>query len=279
MSSIISNFAVTTKTGIEENRRMKYIYIVIGQSNACYSPVASLTAPYDVAIPNSYIFFKPNSQGDNDASFSANNGSFQNLQFGVNHTLTDLLATHYGPVLRFAYEMQDYRKRDIYLIHFHKGGTGLAMEGSTPGVSGSGGILDWSPSSSTELYHRLINYYCIPARDKLIAQGYIPVFKAVLWVHGEQDATYSGFANAYEANLLNLASNLRTDLGNPSMHFCISRMTGGTFGSAVRTGQVNVGSLTNNSWIDTDAMARYDTLHITESGQVGYQFYLNVKDL
>lgn len=269
---------------LSTNKEEAWVYFIHGQSLALgNSPSSNLVSPYDVAIPNAFIYYKPVASSSTTTTYAADNGNWQQLEFGINHSLTDFLSG-YGPELRFAWEMQNYLNRKIYIVKFAIGDTALNKE-STSGVIGNGGLLDWDPTSPDELYKRAVQDYWIPAKNKLIAMGKKPIAKGLLWVQGERDSFIQTFADNYASNLRTLISSLRTAYGNQNMHCAIARIgnevaAARTYGSIVRAAHESVSADANNSMIDEDAYTlQGDNVHLAESGQLGYDFFLKVKDL
>lgn len=251
---------------------------MFGQSNIFgNSPNGNLTAPLNTTIPNSFIFFKPVSTTDNNATYSADNGSWEPLSVASNQ-LSDYLGLYYGPELKMAYDLQAYYGRDIYIIKFSIGDTALAIEGSS-GSAGLGGQLDWCPGSVNELFKKGVQDFWVQGREKLIAAGLRPVPKGILWAQGERDAFVSAFSAEWGANCRELRRSLREWLGNPNLHFCVVRMPDETlppgpdsrpFAQAIYDVQEVIGGEANCSWIDTDAYAmNVDNAHFADHSELG----------
>lgn len=255
-----------------------WVYFMFGQSNIFgNSPVGNLTAPLDDTIPNSYIFFKPVSTTDNNATYSADNGSWEPLSIESNQ-LTDYLGTFYGPELKMAYDLQDYYNRDIYILKFSIGDTSLSAEGANA-TAGLGGDLDWWPGSINELFKKGMQDFWLQGKQKLIEAGLKPVPKGILWGQGEHDASVSAFSSAWGANCRELRRVLREWLGDPNLHFCVARMPNETlppggvsrpFAQAIYDVQSVIGAEANCSWIDTDAYTMQgDGAHFADHSQLG----------
>jgi hypothetical protein len=61
---------------------------------------------------------------------------------------------------------------------------------------------DWSPASDPSEYFGRVATAIALAKGAIIARGYVPSVKAVVWMQGEQDAGLSGTAvSQYQANL------------------------------------------------------------------------------
>lgn len=267
------NMAIAKQVGAPVNMRQALCYFIHGQSNAKGTTLLSnhVGEPVASTIPNAFAYYKPNGESDTDGQFDVDNGIWTPMYPNYNVVSQP---NDYGPERMFAYEMQGYIKREIFVIKFAIGNTGLNTNGA----------LDWAPGSGGEMFERAINNFWIPARDKLIQYGRIPVVKAGLWMQGEWDAGDSGAATLYNANLTAILAAFRSALVAPSMHWSIGRLhaSGASqpFKATVRTAQAAVGALANNSWIDTDAyVLRPDVVHYLDHSDLGHDFYLKVKDL
>lgn len=281
---------IATQHGPPLSKREAWVYFIHGQSNAFGNSLNSnLVAPFNTVIPNAYIYYKLVSTTDDNTTYSTDNGYWAPLSTAHNQ-LTDYLGTFYGPELRFAWELQNYWKsigleRDLFIVKFAIGDTALNSE-NTAGVAGAGGLLDWAPGSTNELFKKATQDFWLAAKAKLEAMGRIPVSKGGLWMQGERDAFFSGFASAYNSNLQTLLAAFRTAYGNSSMHWAIGRIGNGSgitsrpYYATIRSAQAAVGALTNNSWFSTDSYTlQADQVHYADHGQLGYDFFLKVKDL
>lgn len=271
------------KSGTQRSSYEAWCYFLLGQSNAKgLALLTGLPSELQGTIPKSYVYYKPNAEADSDAAFSTDNGFWTPLSEtwdNVNNPIA------FGPERRFAYEMQNYLGREIFIIKVAKADTALSAE-STAGVVGSGGLLDWSPTTSVnELYKRAITHYWGIAKAKLIAMGRVPIAKGGLWMQGERDTNYTLFASSYYDNCVALLSSFRTDFGNPTMHWSIGRISddvrnAAPFGVTVYNAQQSLGGLPYNDWIDTDAYTMAgDGVHYADPSQLGMQWYLNQRDL
>lgn len=271
--------------GADGRTRRARMYGIHGQSNAHgNSPNAQLTSPLNAVIPRAWIYYKPNASTDNNTQFSVDNGEWLPLQYAVNNNLTDWLS-YYGPELKFAWDMQDYLREDIYIVKFAIGDTALQAEAAS-GVVGAGGLLDWATTTSVnELYKRSVTDFWLPAMAKLQSYGLVPDPKAILWAQGGRDAFFSTFATNYNANLQALFAKWRLDLNSPNMHMCIEQIPDGNqlnrpYGTTIKSAQQAVGAMANNSIFDTDAFAmQADDAHYADHSELGHAFFLKVKDI
>lgn len=245
-----------------------WVYFINGQSLAVGNALKStLSAPLNSPIPRAYIYYKPNSTTDNAAAYAADNGNWEQLTT-ENNQLTDIAALNwYGPELKMAYDLQEAFNRDIYIIKFAIGDTGLGLE------SGAG-ILDWDKDSTAELYHRALVDYWIPARDKLIAMGKNPIAKGLFWEQGARDAFIDASSAIYESNLEELFAAYRTDVGNPNMLCIIGQinihLNVRPYFNRVKEAQIVVAGQINNALINEDSYTMAaDNTHYAEYNTLG----------
>lgn len=136
------------------------------------------------------------------------------------------------------------------------------------------GIANWN--SSTGFMYSSTVTFINDLTTKLTNAGYTYNIRGVIWFQGETDASNQTDANAYETNLTNLISDLRTEIGDANLPFVISKVsyTSGNepaYLTTVRTAQQNVAdALTNVGILDSDSYGRQDTVHLSGEGQ--YQF-------
>lgn len=240
-----------------------WVYIMLGQSLVVGTALkSSLSAPLNTTIPNSFIYYKPNASTDNAAAFATDNGNWEPLTT-ENNQLTDIAANNwYGPEIKMAYDLQAYYGREIYIVKFGIGDTGLGLESG-------GGILDWDKDSVAELFHRAFVDYWVPARDKLIAMGKTPIAKGLYWKQGERDALLSASSLIYEPNLEELFEEARIRVGNPNMLCVIGQinihLNVRAYFTRVRNAHIAVGAQENNALINEDGYSMSaDNVHYAE---------------
>jgi hypothetical protein len=111
--------------------------------------------------------------------------------------------------------------------------------------------------------------------QNLINDGKSPEIAGMIWMQGETDAQNIATANAYEVNLKNLITHVRSDFDSPNMRFVLGRITtfydskpaGGN--ATVRSSQVSVGcDFPNTAWIDTDDLQWAYDAHYGTQGQI-----------
>lgn len=240
-----------------------WVFFILGQSLAVGTALKStLSAPLNAPIPNAYIYYKPNATTDNAAAFAVDNGNWEQLTT-ENNQLTDIAANNwYGPELKMAYDLQAFYQRDIYIIKFGIGDTGLGLESG-------GGILDWDKDSVAELFHRAFVDYWVVARDKLIDMGLTPIAKGLYWKQGERDALLNASSLIYEPNLEEFFAEARIRVGNPNMLCVIGQinihLNVRAYFNRVRNAQVAVGAQENNALINEDGYTMSgDNVHYAE---------------
>lgn len=194
-------------------------------------------------------------------------GSFQTMVAGTN-TGTPTNPRVWGPQVQFAYEWVQNHPGDIlYIVDVFKGSTGLARDASQQ---------DWSPASRGELFNQATTTL---AAARAVVN--LPL-SAVLWTQGEQDAIDAAKAGAYQANLANLFTNIRSSWGDVSTTIVFGRLsssqTGLPHARAVRTAQDVVAAVDGKAIeVDTDSFPvnSTDHLHYTGVGQydLGHAYY------
>jgi hypothetical protein len=216
------------------------VYLLGGQSNAegC-GEVADLTAPYNVPQTNvnfTYQKFQP-------FKWAPLQGGYGNNQ-----------DTQFGPEVGFGYAIKAaFPTDDIYLVK-------VAVNGSDLAVS-------WKPDGTGVNYNtfkKTVNAALTDLRGK----GLDPVISGMLWMQGESDAgivadassqIVPGSAAAYQTNLINLITTVRSDFATPNMPFVMGRILtyygSPTDNALVRASQMNIPDerlLSNTAWVNTD---------------------------
>jgi hypothetical protein len=166
-------------------------------------------------------------------------------------------ASTFGPEVTFGYILHRrvFPTEDIYLVKYAVGGTNLAVR--------------WKPDGSGDCYNAFKSRVTA-AMKNLAAAGKSPKIVGMIWMQGETDACFSGFASAYAANLATFVAKVRSDFAAPKMRFVLGRITkrcdttppGG--GELVRNAQVAAAEKVDNvSWVNTDDLE-------TNPGRVGH---------
>jgi len=178
----------------------------------------------------------------------------------------------WGAEVQFAFRWRAAFCSPLYIVKHARGDTGLAADPQE---------LDWSPSSSGELFDATAAEIAA-AKAALAAKGFTPRVKALLWMQGEKDASEESKGTAYEANLRDFISQVRTRWGDARtvIHIGqIDRMGPSYPGAAkVRLAQARVAASEKNvSLVDTDPLPRQaaDGLHLTGQAQIrlGDEFF------
>ncbi len=95
----------------------------------------------------------------------------------------------------------------------------------------------------------------------------------ICWMQGESDSEVEADANAYETNLRNFITDIRTThLGQPTLPFVVAKISTSplwTHATAVRAAQAAVTDMANVDVIETSDLPRaLDDAHYTMAGQV-----------
>ena len=77
---IFHNLALAKTAGTDPDKLEAWVYFIHGQSLAVGNALKStLTPPLSLPIPNSFIYYKPNSTTDDAAAYATDNGEWQPL--------------------------------------------------------------------------------------------------------------------------------------------------------------------------------------------------------
>lgn len=236
------------------------VYIIAGQSNAQgLAPISGLPGNLQVTLTGVKIY-QTGTKVYEDMLAGTNN-------YGQN-------AAQFGPEVKLGKSLLDYGKHP-YFIKFGVGGSCLS-------TLQPGGVLNWNVASTNQNLD-ILKGYIRAGLNEINRLGYTPRIRAFIWMQGESDAIDSGSSTAYQTNLENFISNVRSYVGLSNMPFVIGRINyaAAAFRTAVRTAQSTVGAEMNCYWIDTDAYTQLgDALHYDATGQVsfGTDIYNIVKD-
>lgn len=170
----------------------------------------------------------------------------------------------FGPEVSFGYQLKKlFPKDEIYLIKSSTGGTNLAA--------------DWNPNpDSMGPQYKMFKSRVDAALANLTDAGKKPIVVGMIWMQGEDDSTNQAFAEAYQANLLNLIKRARTDFQAPEMRFVIGRITymAKLWSTEeridiVRAAQQKVPEIDKNAaWFDTDDLLWCYYGHYGTKGQI-----------
>lgn len=251
-----------TATNLTLNRNID-INIYAGQSNAQTWASAS-------AIDSSLLGFRNNIQIFNPNYSNASLGFFDRFK---TETVTNLVS---GGIF-LGDQLANYSSKTTHFTSLAEGGTGLFPGSST---------RTWGKAAG-HMYKELIEFNVKPALIYLQKKGYNPRIKAMFWMQGEQDATNTTYANAYEANLTQFIADVRADLGLPNLPFVFGRihnsLPSGSFPTAaknaVRLAQDNVAANVANTYkVNTDSFAlKGDNVHFEGPGILSLETaYFNI---
>lgn len=215
-----------------------------GQSNA---------KGYGNPSPSSTVY--PTSKGQYIYDYVTTN-TWQPIHQNVNDCLDygSVQAGYGGAQAKFMQLVSDYYNQDQYLLLLARSGTQL----------GAGGGVDWSETSSGEVFSwALTNYTAAIPKTPC---GNIRI-KAIVWLQGENDCV-GGLASAYLTNFTNFFNAIKTQYNLPNLK-CISVGMGdgqtgldATSKAIVNTAKQNTlgGS---NFFVSSDGLATHDGIHFT----------------
>jgi hypothetical protein len=181
---------------------------------------------------------------------------------------------NFGPEIGFGNRMVElYPDRRIALIKHAVGGTNLAEDwnpGAHPGDTSHFG-------SQYATFVQTVN----SGIASLIAQGYEPVIRGMLWQQGERDSRFSAFGPVYGRNLSHFIRRVRAQFDAPNMPFIYGQvlpfpLAGYDYRDEVRQGQKDVDE--DSGHVSATDGARFvpaddlpmnsDNLHVSAAGQM-----------
>jgi hypothetical protein len=176
-------------------------------------------------------------------------------------------AENWGPEAEFSYRYrQQNPTRPLFMVKYAVGSTQLQQ--SADGLT----TTDWSQTSDPSEYFGQVAGAIASAKSAIVALGYVPIVRAVIWMQGEQDAGLGGTATSqYQANLTALAAAVRTRWGDANTKFIIGRIFVGwglaADNAVVRAAQVAVGGadVVRNFCVGNDASS-FVGGHFTDAG-------------
>ena len=167
------------------------------------------------------------------------------------------LGTQFGPELTFGLEMEKaYPKANIALIKWSYGATGLAD--------------NWNPDGTGDCYEKFKQ--TVLTQMEALKEKYDPVIIGMIWMQGENDASYPDQAKEYEKNLRHFFERVKIDLNCPGIKIVIGRISDSEawpYRNIVRPAQQKIAEeMPNTAWIDTDDLTRRDRFHYDTQGQL-----------
>ncbi len=180
----------------------------------------------------------------------------------------------FGPEIGFGNRIAElYPNRQIAIIKHAAGATDLGAHWN-PGVN-SHDTPHFGPQFKT--FVQTVN----SGIDSLIAQGYTPVIRSMLWQQGESDSMNSSYGNNYDRNLSHLIKRVRAQFNAPNMTFVYGQVLPFPLGPAVyrnqvRQGQMNVDEDSGHEFATDgarfvpadDLPMNSDNLHLSAAGQI-----------
>jgi hypothetical protein len=154
---------------------------------------------------------------------------------------------------------QEHPKSPLYILRYVISGTQLGT---------NAGGLDWNSGSSGKLFDGMVDIW-----SKASAKLTNPRVLAFLWIQGENDAGNSTLANAYQTNLGNFISAVRSRIdSNRQTKFIIARLNNAkgqwSQGATVQAAQDAYASAAFCKVVNSDSYPlQGDNVHYTEVGQ------------
>lgn len=243
------------------------IFVVAGQSNAQVNVNTTLAnvPGYIVSDPGVKIWDRDTSQF---LTYGAGTNSLQptnqiNAGGGV--------AGNWGPEAEFSYRMrQASPSNPIYIVKYAIGNTQLFN---------SGGPC-WDPAAVGS-YFSFVENAIAAAMAALVAQGFVPRVRLIMWMQGEADEQFSAWDAAYLTNLTALVAAMRIRWGDANTKLIIGRIIPGWAGSltGVRSSQVSIGNSNPglNYWLNCDGFSQvgnhYDATGTPQFGRDNFYHY------
>lgn len=183
-------------------------------------------------------------------------------------------AGYFGPEVGFGNRMAElYPGRRIAIIKHAVGGTDLAADWY-PGTN-SGDVDHFGPQFAA--FVQTVD----AGINSLIAQGYAPVIRGMLWQQGERDSRNSAYGPVYDRNLSHFIRRVRSQFKAPGMPFIYGQvlpvvLAGYDYRDQVRQGQFNVDEDSGHAFatdgarlvVADDLPMNSDNLHISAAGQL-----------
>ena len=239
------------------------VFLLGGQSNAAGRGVVS-EVPDPSALQNANIMLY----------HSASMNSGQMARQWTTMRPASNSAGYFGPEIGFGNRMTElHPDRQIAIIKHAVGGTNIGADWN-PGVS-TGDADHFGPQYAT--FVETVN----AGISSLIAQGYEPAIRGMLWQQGERDARDSSFGPAYDRNLSHFIRRVRAQFDAPSMPFVYGQvlpvpLSAYNYRDQVRQGQWDVDedsghlSATDGARLvpADDLPMNSDNLHVSAAGQM-----------
>lgn len=252
-----------------------------GQSNASNRGArgasdVNVPAEYDAPITGCNVFY-----GTPVGSIGT---AFETLNINTpNHMLADVSqqATYFGFGVVTPKEYLDAHGGSLYLLNVAQGSSNLAYNG-TSGPSRHWDFTDNTPvhANSNRMVGVLGQNWWQSLRLHQAANRK-PNLIAAIWYQGEQDATNSTYASAYQANIEAFFPLLDAEHGVPYSKLLMCRIHSGIdlgvqpYRETVRAAQnAAAGNIRNCTLVSVDGYSLFDTAHIDYLGQIALGQYL-----
>jgi len=239
------------------------VFILGGQSNAAGRGDMS-------ELPDSSVFYNENIMLYHSPNMNSGQpaGQWTTLRPASN------TAGYFGPEIGFGDIMSElYPDRHLAIIKHAVGGTDLGANWNPGNYAGD--TTHFGPQYA--IFVETVN----SGINSLIAQGYTPVIRGMLWQQGERDARDGSFGPAYDRNLSHFIKRVRAEFSAPNLPFIYGQvlpvvLAGYDYRDQVRQGQFNVdeGSGHLNATdgarlvMADDLPMNSDNLHVSALGQI-----------
>jgi len=238
------------------------VFLLGGQSNAGGRGAVSELPDSSVVYNTEIMLFHSASMVSGQTA-----GSWTTLRPASNS------AGYFGPEIGFGNRMAElYPGRQIAIIKHAVGATDLGS--------------NWNPGADTRdtanfgPQFRIFVETVDSGIDSLIAQGYTPVIRGMLWQQGERDSRNSSYGPAYDKNLSHFIGRVRAQFNALGLPFIYGQvlpvpLSGYNYRDQVRQGQFNIDEDSGHEYatdgarlvLADDLPMNSDNLHISAAGQ------------
>lgn len=170
------------------------------------------------------------------------------------------VASAFGPEVTLGYTLaQAHPERNIAIFKYASGSTDLAT--------------DWDPNATTtNTYDDFLDTFNGAIDSLPIGDTYS--VKGMAWMQGEKDTSTTSTASAYQTNLTNFISNIRSDLGVRTMPFVVGQLAYTTITTrpnwpVVQNAQANAAALDDYAYMvsTSDLGLASDGIHLSSESQ------------
>jgi len=250
MKKFITGFNI----GSASVSKVRDVFIIFWQSNAQGNGIVSELPVQDQGI-NEYC-----------KMYNRHKNSLDSLNPGINSG--GRAAGRFGLEQQFAKRYKQEKKKEFIILKFAIGSTFMSATANPD---------DWSSNETNESFDKLKSRITT-LNTKLISSNIPFVWKGIIGMGGEQDATTEATANAHEAETLAFISAIRNlpEINNPDFPFIFGRVNGVddasmAYRDTVRAAQANIAANSAyNHMIDTDSYPLSDVVHYNTEGQLQF---------